>query len=221
VNIFAIDLNNRESATDVAPRAVWGFWSQAHLTAAQVPDAGAVVQSLYAAQRPSEEAYQEEVATFKDEFDRVMQRACFAKAAQLAAGDDPVEFKRLMESTRSDNLQDMRAALELRVRQEARYVELNDKFVRLLTEDEMQELIDLGVERRTNGSAERLTATQLALESFDQGLEQIPTYQPASRDEFYGRYVDEPMHVHEAVYREAHKLALEACEKKFGATTVH
>jgi len=208
--VFSTDVNNRESATDVAPGLAYRRMAQEHLAAAGFKDPVEKVESLYQKHFPSDEAYAAEVARFAPHFDAAIIKAEFLKAAELAAHDDAKAFKDLVHTARSASTVKTRAALlELPFKDAVR-----------------TKLKALPVDRSTRSGADKLEFPREQREVVDRyreasrnyadALAEKPTFTPASNSAYYRRFVDVPLEIHRKVYKEAFELA-EGRLQKHGA----
>ena len=196
--VFSTDVNNRESAIDVAPGLAYRRMAQEHLAAAGFDDPVGTVEGLYRKYFPSDEAYAREVARFAPHFDAAIIKAEFLKAAELAAHDDAQAFKGLAETARSASTVKTRAALfELPFR-EAVSTRLPDKLDR---HQEPQEVVD------RHRDASRMYADALANK---------PRFTPASNADYHKRFVDVPLEIHQKVYKDALELAEARLQRRSG-----
>ncbi len=198
--IFSTDVNNRESATDVAPGLAYRRMAQEHLAAAGFKDPVGKVESLYQTYFPSDEAYAAEVSRFAPHFDAAMIKAEFLKAAELAAHDDAKGFKVLTHAARSASTVKTRAALLELPFKEAVRAKLNA----------------LPVDRSRAGSdkpdlhreqQEVVDRYREASRNYADALAEKPTFTPASNAAYHRRFVDVPLEIHRKVYKEAFVLA--------------
>ena len=161
VGMYAYDVNNRESAVQIAPGLAYKRLAQQHLAAAGRLDPVGDVDRMYEDLYPSEEAYHAEVVQFSGDFESALHKAALMREADRMAKDDPATFKQWYEI-----------------------------FSEVAKTPEM--LRELG---RT---------------AYEEELKQIPEFSPASRDKYFGRFVDAPDHVHQQVYARAVREAKQA-----------
>jgi hypothetical protein len=179
IGVFATDVNNKESATDVAPGLAFQRMALAHLTAAKIPGAARVLDEIYSKSlRPNEEEFNKEVALFKPFFKEAMDRAAFLESVSKAVGDDPAAFKELATRGRA---REGRENLLSRYNFSQEQAPGNNATVR----------------RYVN-----------AMRSYSEKRRLLPEFKAPSRDDYYNRFVDVPIHIHEAAYKEALKLAI-------------
>jgi hypothetical protein len=179
IGAFATDVNNKESATDVAPGLAFQRMALAHLTAAKIPGAARVLDEIYSKSlRPNEEEFNKEVALFKPFFKEAMDRAAFLESVSKAVGDDPAAFKELATRGRA---REGRENLLSRYNFSQEQAPGNNATVR----------------RYVN-----------AMRSYSEKRRLLPEFKAPSRDDYYNRFVDVPIHIHEAAYKEALKLAI-------------
>jgi hypothetical protein len=159
--------------------------AQAHLAAAGFDDPIGLVESLYLRHLPSEEAYDKEVAGFEPHFDRAMNKSLLLKLAEQQADGDADVFRTLVDhgGTRSGSSVKIRAAL------------LDQVFAADVLKQPPAEPQDL----------QRLRAMS---RDYADGLSGKPAFNPARRDDYYRRFVDAPLHIHEMVYQAAYELAV-------------
>ena len=97
VGIFAVDTNNKESATQIAPGLAYRRFAQEHLAAAGFEDPVSTVEELYEELLPTDASYQDEVASFQKHYQDAMEIAAYLRNIKIQAGEDAVEYKRLYE----------------------------------------------------------------------------------------------------------------------------
>lgn len=198
---FSTDVNNRESATDVAPGLAYRRMAQEHLAAAGFKDPVGKAENLYQKYFPGDEAYATEVARFAPHFDAAIIKAEFLKAAELAAHDDAQAFKALADAARSASTVKTRAALfELPFREAVR-----------------TKLNTLPVDRSSRSQSDKpdLTCEQQmvvdrhrdASRNYADALAGKPAFMPASNSAYHRRFVDVPLEIHRQVYKDAFELA--------------
>lgn len=181
LNAYAGDgTNNRETGVDVALRMAYRQLAQLHLSAAGFEDPVRQVEQLYDECIPSEEEFNAETASFEAHYRAAMEMAAFVSAADKAALGNKDEFARLMEVARSGTVDDMKAALESKVSEARRLLQ------------------PLSLKAYVQASAQ-----------FNEALDKIPPYKPASRKDYFQRFVDLPLHVHERVVARAADMAIE------------
>jgi len=185
---FAIDVNNRESATDVAPGLAYRSMAAEHLAAVGVPNPLDEVDKLYLKYLPGDKEFAKEAATFEPHYRSLTTKAAFVRPADHASDGDAVEFASLLSKVRSGS----------RVRAQGALLEpvLQPAF------DRAKGVPTTGVSR---AAAERFRGPS---EQFGDAMASREPYAPASRDDYFARFVDMPMHVHEAVYKEAFEKAM-------------
>ena len=95
VGNYANDVNNRESAIQVAPGVAYRRLAEQHLAAAGRVDPVGDVEAMYRDLLPEEVTYNAEVAGFRQDFEAAMHKAAYLSAIEEMAGGDPGEFARL------------------------------------------------------------------------------------------------------------------------------
>lgn len=101
VGAFAVDVNNRESAVQLAPGLAYRRFSQQHLAAAGVPNPVDVVDALYEECLPTDEEYREEAEKFRDAYHETMERAAYLRVIEHIEHDDPDRYKELYAKGRT------------------------------------------------------------------------------------------------------------------------
>ena len=154
VGTYAYDTNNRESAVQVAPGLAYRRLAIQLLAAAGRLDPVGEVETMYRDLYPAEDAYREEVESFRGDFESAMVKAALVRKAEELAGGDPEAF---------------RSSYEI--------------YARLADQPEI--------------------LARLARVVYGNEDIRIPEFAPASRDRYFGRFVDAPDHIHEQVYMRA------------------
>ena len=95
VGNFANDVNNRESAIQVAPGLAYRRLAEQHLATAGRIDPVGDVEAMYRDLLPDEAAYDAEVGQYREDFESAMHKAAYLNAIEEIAGDDAAEFARL------------------------------------------------------------------------------------------------------------------------------
>ena len=106
--IYGYDVNNRESAVQVAQNLPYRRVAEAGLSAAGFVDPVGYVQRMYRDMIPDEKAYKEEVKKFQEHFETVMYKAALMRKAAREAGDDPVRLKEEYERYAKLNATEMK-----------------------------------------------------------------------------------------------------------------
>ncbi len=184
--IYGYDVNNRESAVQVAQNLPYRRVAEAGLSAAGFVDPVGYVQRMYRDEIPAEQDYNDEVETFREHFETVMYKAALMRKAARDAGDDPDKLKE--EYERYTNYANDYAE-EVAKLERAALVETTEKLERAALV-ETTELVKQG---------------RAALAEEGKG---VPEFVPAGRDDYFRRFVDAPEHIHEEVYKRALSEAL-------------
>lgn len=182
VGAFALDVNNRESATEVAVPMAFFRMAIEHMAAAGVPEPIREVEKLYARLQPDRGAFDNEVRSFERHYESLTAKAAFVQQAQKAAAADAALFASLARQARSGSRVSLQAAW-------------------------LEQLSKPGIVAERRAQALRESSARFA-----DALAERERFKPVSRDAFLQRFVDIPLHVHEEVYREAHKRALRHAE---------
>lgn len=206
VGIFAYDVNNKESATEVAPSLAYRRMAQVHLAAVGSPNPVEEVENLYKKHIPSDADYINEVGRFEPHFDSAIDKALFAQAVESTAGDNKDTYQALIEKGRTP----------------AGRKEVLDAYRAIAGKDldnpttRQQALSAAGpiMEKNLN-DPERFEAYVRSMKTYESAQRQ--KFKPASNEEYQNRFVDSPLHVHEAVYREAFNIALGRAEQRIAS----
>lgn len=196
VGIFATDLNNRESATDVMYAIAARDAAIAVLTQAGFEDPTGTLDVLYEAHKPTPDAFDAEVKQFAPDFRQLQIQAALVRSADQAARGDPKVFSQVINQGQVLG----RAHNEITVRARGAMLEplLQAKFDKIR-----------GVAPDNNGATTKASGLQEPSAAFADAISQLEPFSPTDLDEFLSRFVDLPADVHEAVYQTALKLALE------------
>lgn len=108
VGIFAYDVNNRESAVQVAPGLAYRRMAVQHLATAGRVDPVGDVEKLYEKHYGDDREYAKEVERFRGAFRSAMEKASFLRIAERIAGEDLFEFKRLYQAAEQGGLDRMK-----------------------------------------------------------------------------------------------------------------
>lgn len=186
VNVFATDVNNRESAVDVTPGLALRRMAQAHLAAAGFDDPLGEVERLYLAHLPAEKDHGDEVARFAPHFDRAMNKAVLVDVARQGVDGDAQVFKSLADSaaTRSGSSVKMRAAL-------------------------FDAPFRADVRKDPTVDPQELRRHRVLSRHYADALAQKPVFDPAGRLPYHQRFVDMPFDVHQKVYQAAYEMAVD------------
>ncbi|MDD9962937.1 MAG: hypothetical protein OXU70_12690 [Gammaproteobacteria bacterium] len=101
IGAFAVDVNNRESAVQLAPGLAYRRFSQQHLAAAGERNPAEVVDALYEECLPTDVEYREEAEKFRDVYHETMERAAFLKVIEGVENDDPNHYEELYAKGRT------------------------------------------------------------------------------------------------------------------------
>jgi len=216
VNVFATDVNNRESATDVAPALAYRRFAAEHLAAVGVPNAVERVEALYAKHVAGidETDYDQEVARFRPHLDILQNAASLVRAAGTVDDGDGAKFASIFSDPVVKSLQ---SGSSVRARAQLLEPLLQPKMEAVANEGDLQltiESIDSTVDEATRKTAE---SARVVSGAFADDVAKREAFNPASLDDFMKKFVDLPMQVHEAVYKEALELALN--HARGGSTT--
>jgi hypothetical protein len=188
VGAFALDVNNRESATDVAPGLACRRMAAEHLAAVGVANPIAVVESLYAKHLPDHSEFDAEVRRFELHYESLSTKASYLRAAADAAQGDAGSFAQLAQAARSGSRVQSQAAL-----------------LEPVLQPYFASVQGTAVDAAVQAGARRFAAPSAG---FADSVTQRESFSPASRDRYLSRFVDVPLSVHEAVYQEAFERAL-------------
>lgn len=180
---FALDVNNRESATDVAPGLALRDMAAEHLAAAGVENPFELLAAMYEEELPSHDDYDAEVVRFAPHHQSLAVKAEFLRAAEQAAQGEAGRFASLARTARSGS--------------------------RVRAQGALLEPLIKGPQRE----ADRFRGPSA---QFADAMDAREPFKPAPRDEYFARFVDAPLHVHEAVYGKALAHALDVLRQKVG-----
>jgi hypothetical protein len=200
-NVFSTDVNNRESAYDVAPGMAYRRMAREHLAAAGFDDPSGEVDRLYDALLPGDDAHAEEAARFAPHFDTAMIKSEFLKAAEHAAGDDAGSFAGFARTSRTASTVKTRAALfELPFKEAVR------RRLPLLPPSEVVDALGQHLAQHP-ADAEATARHAQASEAYADGLAGRPAFAPASNADYGKRFVDLPLKTHQRVHARALEMA--------------
>jgi hypothetical protein len=159
-----------------------------HLAAVGVPNAVDEVEKLYAKHLPDPARFDAEVRSFEPHYESLTTKAAFVRAAAKAAQGDPARFGDLAERARSGSQVQAQGALLEPVLQPV-----------------MADMRNAPIDNAALREAEDFRKPSA---EFGTAMLQREPFKPVSREDFHKRFVDVPMGVHEAVYKEAFDRAL-------------
>lgn len=177
LGLFANDVNNRESATQIAPGLAFRRFAQEALAIAGHPDPVGEVERLYEDLSSgakdvdeAEKGYQDEVEKFREHYQSAMEKAAYLKIIGEAMNNP--------EYLKHNGMNPEEPAVNY------------------------NKLFEAG---RTREGREKYGG-----EKYTEAVKQIPEYRPASRQDYFTRFVDSPDFIHEAVYTKASLLAAQS-----------
>ncbi|RJF96811.1 hypothetical protein D3870_20720 [Noviherbaspirillum cavernae] len=200
IGLKAYDVNNRDSAYDVSPGLALRRMARAHLNAAGLNlGSDEIIESFYRRHaHVTDKSYSEETAKFKEHFTNAMDKAAFVNAVENAVEQIPAPLRELKGNIFSTSIEEFSHTQAGR-----------EKAIIVGRTENPQSLKDLTPEEFVAARRQRLFAE--AMDDFDatRGTDRgnLPKFEPASKESYFKRYIDYPMHVHEAVYQEALKHA--------------
>lgn len=97
IGSFAIDLNDRSSATNVASSFTLRRMAVAHMKAAGIEDAEQKLDVLYEMGKPTETAFNEEVSKFEPYYQEAHEMRAYMKAIEAVCGEDGNLFCELFD----------------------------------------------------------------------------------------------------------------------------
>jgi hypothetical protein len=207
---FGYDVNNRESATALAPGLAYRRFAAEHLKAAGIEDAYDQVEMLYREHLPTDEVYAAEVEQFRRDFFSMQQKAMLARNASTAAHGNAVEFAQIVDAGRPGDLTESHRALLQGV----------------LGPAGMRAGMTAAEFRRNFAAAEDPALEKArryadASISFGEEVEKAVAFNPASRERFYARFANVPDYIHKAVYEQALQIALKHLAERKATTQVN
>lgn len=200
IGLVAYDVNNRDSSYDIAPAQALRRLSHSHLLAAglEAPD---TIKKLYEKHSfVSEEAFNKEVQKFSGHFTSAKDKEAFVMAIDKVVNEDSGGASK--------------SALMKRFQMDA----LTEPFVR--TESGRWAAALVGQHMAQNPGASPTQFEQAfvkttgefakargAVGAGSMELAGLEKFSPTTKEEYFARFIDYPMEVHEAVYKDALKMA--------------
>ncbi|TWC67347.1 hypothetical protein [Herbaspirillum sp. SJZ099] len=201
VGLVSYDVNNRDSAYDVSPGLTLRRMAQEHLFAAGLTGAFNVVEGMYDEEAEIDaDAFRAEVSKFADAFESGQKKTAFVKSVEKAVKEDPAALKK---GDTFAGLAHLFATSKLGVDAAAVVAKhmANDPDKFGVADDErMRAFVAAGVE-------------------YDGKKGSLPKFNPASQEKLFARFVDYPLHIHQAVYARAKAFAEETPAKTLRHTT--
>ncbi|MBP0597285.1 hypothetical protein J8I26_04165 [Herbaspirillum sp. LeCh32-8] len=184
VGLVAYDVNNRDSAYDVSPGMTLRRMAQEHLYAVGLSGAAfEEVEKLYAKHSAVDrKTFDAEVAQFSDAFDSSQHKAAFANAVDKAIREDATVLNKgdtfgvLANLFASSKLGAQAAGVV------AKHMDANRELFGVDGDDRMRTFVTAGV---------------------DYAAQKPAKFNPASPEKLFARSIDYPLHVHQAVYKDA------------------
>jgi hypothetical protein len=198
----AWDTNNRESAVQVAEGLAYRRFAIEVLAAAGVEDPVERVNSKYAKYLPSETDFATEVRGLDRDHSSVQVKGAFARAVKAAVPDAPRQYSTLIQLMRNSSPDQLVSALRKPLES-------------LATPATSSPTAPRGLSRTKEGrkleGAHAITDPKHFIEpsaKFEEEIGSIGSFEPASRDSYFGRFVDAKLEVQKAIYQECLQEAM-------------